>query len=102
LKQFKSNSIISFLSHFLDFDMHGNEKFNCILCFLVFIGYNYAGLQFGEECWCSNNYGKHQSISKDRCNYQCPGNISATCGGFNSLDVYQTGYGSTIFLPILI
>lgn len=54
------------------------------------IGFRYAGLQYGRECWCGNSFGKHGTTGAV-CNQRCPGNSKEFCGGYLTNDVYSTG-----------
>ncbi len=42
--------------------------------------YVYAGTQYVDECWCSNNL-PNQRVDETECNYGCSGDESETCGG---------------------
>ena len=57
-------------------------------------GYSFAGLQFGNECFCGersiNDMKKHR-IDEERCNTKCPGEPTETCGGYLTMNVYHTG-----------
>jgi len=44
-------------------------------------GYKYAGIQWGVECWCGNNYGRYGNASESTCNIICRGNKHHKCGG---------------------
>ena len=52
-----------------------------------FQGYNYAGSQYANECYCGNEYGKHGPA--DNCDSPCPGDSSEMCGGGYALSVMQ-------------
>jgi hypothetical protein len=50
-------------------------------------GYVYAGLQYGDECWCAHelNYNANAGQAAKNataCNYPCSGDKSQQCGGF--------------------
>ncbi|CAF0753312.1 unnamed protein product [Brachionus calyciflorus] len=49
----------------------------------------YAGLQFGQECYCGNSYGKHGETSKKDCFITCSGDKNSKCGGFLKNSVYS-------------
>ncbi|RNA31938.1 glucan endo-1-3-alpha-glucosidase agn1, partial [Brachionus plicatilis] len=51
----------------------------------------YAGLQFGQECFCGNSYGKHGETDKKDCFITCAGDRDSTCGGFLKNAVYSVG-----------
>ena len=47
-------------------------------------GYKYYGVQYGNECFCSNSYGSMGKGSESDCNSsnsKCSGNSSQICGG---------------------
>lgn len=49
--------------------------------------FQYAGLEYGTECWCGNTLGNVKTIGI--CNMPCAGNTSETCGGSFSLNLYS-------------
>lgn len=50
-------------------------------------GYGFAGMEYGNECWCGHTLG---AIGfNGTCNMPCAGNSSDTCGGSLSLDLYM-------------
>ncbi|KAL7410476.1 WSC domain-containing protein [Mrakia frigida] len=55
-------------------------------------GYNFAGLEYGQECWCGDLTATEVSALTSNapwCNMQCTGDSSLTCGGGWSMDVYE-------------
>jgi hypothetical protein len=52
-------------------------------------GYKYAGVQYGQQCFCGNSYGRYGSSTS--CNMACTANAGETCGGTWANDVYATG-----------
>eukprot|EP00903_Cladosiphon_okamuranus_P020532 g18846.t1 len=51
----------------------------------------YFGLQYGRECWCGDqdtDFLTHGEFTA--CDYECPGNPHAVCGGVNAMDVYKS------------
>lgn len=50
-------------------------------------GYNYGGVQFGEFCFCGNDYGRYGSSTA--CNVPCSGNANEVCGGSFANNIYQ-------------
>ena len=71
------------------------SEFLCVLFSLL--GFRYAGLQYGRECWCGNAFGKHGTEGA-KCNQPCPAVPEETCGGYLSSDVYSTGIQGKLFL----
>ncbi|PPQ68877.1 hypothetical protein CVT24_007686 [Panaeolus cyanescens] len=49
-----------------------------------------AGVEYGEECYCSNGF-LHDYGTSSSCNMPCRGNPLEMCGGPNALNVYATG-----------
>lgn len=50
-------------------------------------GFDYAGTQYGSQCFCGNNYGVYGKA--DNCTMQCSGNSGQICGGTWANSVYQ-------------
>jgi len=42
--------------------------------------YTFAGLQDGQQCFCSNTYGAYGQVANTYCSMPCTGNSSETCG----------------------
>jgi hypothetical protein len=68
------------------------------------LGYKYAGVEYGSECYCSNTAPTSSAKATD-CNMACSGDNTQTCGAGNRLSVYvdntwvnkfnaRTSYGS--------
>uniref|UniRef100_A0A8C3KRJ9 WSC domain containing 2 n=1 Tax=Calidris pygmaea TaxID=425635 RepID=A0A8C3KRJ9_9CHAR len=74
------------------------------LCAGAVVGYLYAGLEFGAECYCGHKI-QASNASESECNMACKGERSNICGGVNRLSVYRLElaqesarrYGSAIF-----
>ncbi|KAI8616365.1 WSC domain-containing protein [Chytriomyces sp. MP71] len=49
-------------------------------------GYSIAGLEFGQECYCSNSL---PSTTSTNCNMGCTGNPNQVCGGPYALSLYS-------------
>ncbi|CAH0548155.1 unnamed protein product [Brassicogethes aeneus] len=56
-------------------------------------GFQYAGVQYGYECFCGHNEPPSTSKLPDSsCNMKCPvENTPDTCGGYYTINVYETG-----------
>eukprot|EP01059_Diplonema_ambulator_P016146 TRINITY_DN2746_c0_g1_i5.p1 TRINITY_DN2746_c0_g1~~TRINITY_DN2746_c0_g1_i5.p1 ORF type:complete len:510 (+),score=171.19 TRINITY_DN2746_c0_g1_i5:57-1586(+) len=50
-------------------------------------GFKYAGLEFGKQCWCGNSLPVDRTVGR-RCNVECPGNTTESCGGGFRQSVY--------------
>eukprot|EP01064_Diplonema_japonicum_P024550 TRINITY_DN3514_c0_g1_i1.p1 TRINITY_DN3514_c0_g1~~TRINITY_DN3514_c0_g1_i1.p1 ORF type:complete len:666 (+),score=165.37 TRINITY_DN3514_c0_g1_i1:68-1999(+) len=53
-------------------------------------GYAYAGVQYGEQCWCGNRK-KHRKTSESQCATPCTGDSTQTCGGSRKNSLYKLG-----------
>ncbi|CAJ1970367.1 unnamed protein product [Cylindrotheca closterium] len=67
--------------------------------FCSIIGYAYAAIQFGYECYCGNAYGSLGTASN--CNSACFNSADQYCGGENSNSVYMSGAVVTSPVPAL-
>ena len=54
------------------------------------VGYTYAGMADGYECYCGNSEDNLNGLSTD-CNVPCSGDSNNICGGDDSLSVYKIG-----------
>jgi hypothetical protein len=50
-------------------------------------GYPYAGVEYGNQCFCGRSYGKFGKAKN--CDMRCSGNSSEICGGFWAIGVYS-------------
>ena len=56
-------------------------------------GFTLAGLQYGVECFCGNKLpGDQHLLQEDSCNTPCPGQADASCGGYLTMNLYETGF----------
>lgn len=63
-------------------------------CIQACRGYTYAGLEFGQECYCGNSLGAGSVPTlASECNMPCKGNGSEYCGGGSRLNLYEIGGG---------
>lgn len=55
-------------------------------------GYMYAGMEYGEECYCGDasdvTAGGSQKVAESDCSMICPGDGTALCGNGNRLTLY--------------
>lgn len=55
-------------------------------------GFPYGGVQYSYECFCGYEEPPLTSkIPDSSCNMKCPGDTHATCGGYYTINIYQTG-----------
>ncbi|KAK0649598.1 WSC domain-containing protein [Cercophora newfieldiana] len=57
--------------------------------------YAYAGLEFGQECYCGTTLAGVQQAPDADCNIPCAGNTPAACGGNGRLNIYSHVPGSS-------
>ncbi|KAI4115242.1 MAG: hypothetical protein LQ345_004126 [Seirophora villosa] len=52
--------------------------------------YQYAGIEYGRECWCDNTIDSTSTIAplESQCNKKCPGDQTQICGGSSRLTLY--------------
>ncbi|KAK6343669.1 hypothetical protein TWF730_011259 [Orbilia blumenaviensis] len=51
-------------------------------------GYNFAGVEYGQECWYGNALSGSNGESSG-CNMPCPGKANELCGGGNRIQLYK-------------
>ncbi|KAI0041429.1 WSC-domain-containing protein [Auriscalpium vulgare] len=67
------------------------EEVNCVIACDA-LGYYFAGVEFGTECWCGNEVGSGAVLAPDSdCHYVCAGDPthSEFCGGRERLTVFH-------------
>jgi len=54
------------------------------------LGYQMAGIEYGQECYCSTNLanGASTSLVSGQCYMKCPGNANQICGGPNAIVLF--------------
>lgn len=52
------------------------------------MGYTFAGLEYGEECWCGKTIDQKR-LGAMRCTIECAGNSKQYCGGPIKMSVYK-------------
>lgn len=58
-------------------------------------GFAIAGTEYAGECFCGNSLGGAEKLDESKCDMQCKGDDSQTCGGDWALTVYsKAGAGS--------
>ncbi|KAF5304046.1 hypothetical protein FQA39_LY01831 [Lamprigera yunnana] len=61
-------------------------------------GFLYAGVQYSTECFCGNEEPSATARLPDSsCNMKCPADPHLACGGYYTVNIYQTGIAK--FLP---
>ncbi|HZS39580.1 MAG TPA: WSC domain-containing protein [Polyangia bacterium] len=57
----------------------------------------YFGVQYGNQCFCGNRYGRYGQAADGDCNMRCSGNQAQLCGGNWRNSVYQ--HAGAPFIP---
>jgi hypothetical protein len=52
-------------------------------------GYGFAGVQEGNQCWCSSYVGGGWTKHQNACNIPCTGDSTTVCGGRGVLSVFR-------------
>ncbi|KAG8795161.1 hypothetical protein FRC16_010202 [Serendipita sp. 398] len=52
-------------------------------------GYEYAGVEYGDECYCGRSIGSSGTVATDGCTMACSGDATTLCGGPDRLNVYR-------------
>ncbi|KAF3172073.1 hypothetical protein TWF788_009516 [Orbilia oligospora] len=52
-------------------------------------GYNFAGVEYGQECWYGNTLAGTSHAESSGCNMPCPGKVTELCGGGNRIQLYK-------------
>ncbi|CAG9819354.1 unnamed protein product [Phaedon cochleariae] len=88
---FKDEKKFRLLSGYFGINKNGNSPKYCMkLCLQS--GFPYAGVQYGYECFCGTDEPPLSSkIPDSSCNLKCPENQHETCGGYYTMNIYQTG-----------
>ncbi|CAM9418052.1 unnamed protein product, partial [Choristocarpus tenellus] len=71
-------------------DDTSSESMTTATCssFCFGVGATYFGTEWGVECFCGAA-GASLSGTSSSCDFDCSGNTSETCGGFDAMSVYQ-------------
>lgn len=56
-------------------------------------GYQYAAMQNGTYCYCSNTFGRYGQVSYEQCQDKCTDRLRDYCGGPSTNAVYATSIG---------
>ncbi|KAJ7741005.1 WSC domain-containing protein, partial [Mycena metata] len=56
-------------------------------------GFAVAGVEFGQECWCSSSLPTSSLLSDNDCQTACTANTTEFCGGSSRLGVYEDTTG---------
>jgi hypothetical protein len=62
--------------------------------------YQFAGIEYGTECYCDAALGAGSTLGSTGCTTVCPGNPTETCGSAYRLSVYKNvNYVAPQFVP---
>ncbi|WRT68284.1 uncharacterized protein IL334_005260 [Kwoniella shivajii] len=64
-------------------------------------GYLFAGVEYGQECWCSNTATLTAAASTE-CNMVCPGDIWSNCGAGGRINVFASSNAPTSGEPTTV
>ncbi|KAL8708971.1 MAG: hypothetical protein Q9220_006179 [cf. Caloplaca sp. 1 TL-2023] len=67
-----------------------NNSMTIEVCLSSCYQYQYAGVEYGQECWCGNTLASTsvQAPAESQCNFKCPGDATELCGAGNRLTLY--------------
>ena len=69
--------------------MHGFFALRCVE-FCTNTGYNFAGIQYGSQCLCSNA-GPSGTGEEEKCHFKCAGDpTKRMCGGLGYINIFST------------
>ncbi|KAF9419020.1 hypothetical protein HW555_004347 [Spodoptera exigua] len=68
-----------------------NSPSSCLdIC--IQAGFMYAGVQYASECFCGENLPQASAaVAEHLCDMKCPGNVTQHCGGYFTMNIYETG-----------
>ncbi|KAJ4155308.1 hypothetical protein LMH87_000562 [Akanthomyces muscarius] len=55
-------------------------------------GYKFAGVENGNQCWCSSSIAGEWASDQNECNMPCAGDGKVICGGKERVFVYEAQY----------
>ncbi|KAF2493734.1 WSC-domain-containing protein, partial [Lophium mytilinum] len=62
--------------------MEGQDDMTPDMCLSFCDGMNYAGLEYGRECWCSYSLSTlSKKLDEKKCDMPCAGDGAKFCGG---------------------
>lgn len=51
--------------------------------------YKFAGVQEGNQCWCSDYVSGYWTVDQTNCNIPCTGDKNEFCGGKGVIDAFE-------------
>ncbi|OCL14876.1 WSC-domain-containing protein [Glonium stellatum] len=75
--------------------MEAQDDMTVDMCFSFCNGQQFAGLEYGRECWCAPYLSAFSNKLPDTdCNMPCTGNSSVACGGRLTITLYNATTGA--------
>ena len=68
-----------------------NDPYGCVSS-CISKGYQYAGIEYGNECYCGTGYAggvAPQAANVSECNMLCPGTYTWYCGGSWRMQIFK-------------
>ena len=67
-------------------------------------GFEFAGLEFGSECYCGSGLVNGASLSQTsgQCNMACASDSTSTCGGSNAIQLYRNPSNAKAAAPVTV
>ncbi|KAL8832686.1 MAG: hypothetical protein Q9170_004784 [Blastenia crenularia] len=67
-----------------------NDSMTVEICLSACSAYQYAGVEYGRECWCDNSIASTatKATAESQCTFKCAGNATEICGAGNRLTLY--------------
>ncbi|EKD12406.1 WSC domain-containing protein [Drepanopeziza brunnea f. sp. 'multigermtubi' MB_m1] len=65
-----------------------NQTVQACVAFCKGNDYQYAGLEYGKECFCGASVNNIQATESD-CDFSCGGDSTEVCGGLKHISIYQ-------------
>lgn len=98
---FRDNSKKRLLTNYYK-KLSNNSPTRCVdLCLQS--GYLYAGVEYGKECFCGKTLSAEEyKLNNNSCNMECPQNPLEKCGGYFSINIYNTGLPSELLFEFFI
>lgn len=94
-KDEKKNRLLS--NYYSNFKETNSPK-KCIQICLQ-SGYLFAGVQYSSECFCGNEEPAIDlKLPDSSCNMKCPAEPKSACGGYYTMNIYETGIASKKFI----
>ncbi|KAG6462694.1 hypothetical protein O3G_MSEX013426 [Manduca sexta] len=83
----KMRLLSGFYGNYASTNSHENCLYICVQA-----GFPYAGVQYGSECFCGDTAPPISAkLADDLCDMKCPANPSKMCGGYFTMNIFETG-----------